>query len=396
MRKIFFSLTFVFLFLCSAYGREGQMIKEKTMPLTVIKDTLSTRSAAFLELEEDPFFNLLVSFSAEDIKQRIGKPAPELVSDFFLLLPDSLLPLSLTAQERTDVLGGKARKGIRLETSDTSNGFLDLSAPDGGRWEIFVQKMSEDDIGISLLDESPNAPAWEVLVYQSVSVPVLETIRASSYYYKNGYLVEYTGAMINGYQDCFLDLFLVQEQFSADKWQRLEQLFSEGGRKNILFALPRDGKTIKMYLNKALFEGFDIPEAYFKTVETDLSAAASEQSEEVERYSFVNAGLKYRDFVEIFIHEDGSLVGFFNEDEYDNEFKTYSFDGRVENELLYITFRNDEKPKIGDRSQWTDKPWKMLEENGSLKLSIPFRAYNYVSHKWEDTDYSFEPCDLSD
>jgi len=113
-----------------------------------------------------------------------------------------------------------------------------------------------------------------------------------------------------------------------------------------------------------------------------------------EKNCFASNGLKYGTIITLYL-ADTTVAGNIISEEYEaGKKEAADFTGTIQNEVLKIKFK-DNPPVIGDASEWTTKPWKLVTANGSKKLLIPFKAKNYENNKWEEIEYEFNKTDCN-
>ncbi|MBL7746918.1 MAG: hypothetical protein JNM19_05785 [Chitinophagaceae bacterium] len=113
-----------------------------------------------------------------------------------------------------------------------------------------------------------------------------------------------------------------------------------------------------------------------------------------EKNCFTSSGLKYETKITLYL-ADTLVLGNIISEEYEAGKKEWAdFTGTIHNEVVKIKFKGN-APVIGDASEWTDKPWKLIKANGNKKLLIPFKAKNYENNKWEEMEYEFNKTDCN-
>ena len=110
-----------------------------------------------------------------------------------------------------------------------------------------------------------------------------------------------------------------------------------------------------------------------------------------EKKCFENIGLKYNVRIEFELTET-AISGKVISKEIDGNQQTSSdFTGSINGNSITIKFAK-QAPVVGDASEWTDKPWKLVKNGSKEKLLIPFDAKNYETNKWQISEYEFEAC----
>lgn len=103
---------------------------------------------------------------------------------------------------------------------------------------------------------------------------------------------------------------------------------------------------------------------------------------------YANDGLKYKTVITVHYNIHTVTGDVTSEDMGTGTKETVAFEGKMKDDKINITFKGD-APVIGDASEWTDKQWKIVNTEGSKKLLILFKAKNYETNKWEETEYEF-------
>lgn len=106
---------------------------------------------------------------------------------------------------------------------------------------------------------------------------------------------------------------------------------------------------------------------------------------------FYLGGLKYEITIQIFIESDGQVSGTVTSNEYDMEAEaeTVSFSGTQTDGKINVKF-NDEPPIVGDKTEWLNKPWKIIKKDGKEILVITFYDMNLVTYQWDEGEWEFE------
>ena len=111
----------------------------------------------------------------------------------------------------------------------------------------------------------------------------------------------------------------------------------------------------------------------------------------MEKKCFENIGLKYNVRIEFELTET-AISGKVISKEIDvNQQTSSDFTGSINGNSITIKFAK-QAPVVGDASEWTDKPWKLVKNGSKEKLLIPFDAKNYETNKWQISEYEFEAC----
>lgn len=110
----------------------------------------------------------------------------------------------------------------------------------------------------------------------------------------------------------------------------------------------------------------------------------------IEKY-FKFEGLKYRSYLTLTMHDNGEVTGIILEDDYSEQYAVYPFYGTQKNNKLHVTF-SKERPIIGMRSEWTNKPWELRTEDDKDILCVHFKVQDFSTMKWENSTYCFEAC----
>jgi hypothetical protein len=211
-------------------------------------------------IEGDPLSETIAQYSPAQLKEIIGKTEPQDVTDLFLLLPDTdfLLYFNFTVEQRKELIQkGKTAFAftggdIELEM-DVENGYL-ASGYEGG-WEMFAKKVD----GV-----------WWIAVYENNCGEYCGTIQAKTYTFDAGKLVRHEHANLAGYQDVWLELFLDFGLLSPAQQKQANEIWKENGMAAVLFRLPRDGKTITMYIEAGPYLEAGIPESAVKEITKEI------------------------------------------------------------------------------------------------------------------------------
>lgn len=256
MKPTLFLITLLVLFF-SCMGQGGSSDKHaKNAGNEIASENIESDNYANTD-EDDPFSQLIAEYSPQQLKQLLGKAEPQDVRDFLALLPDSLC-YDYSAADRKKVAQGERVGdfgGMALGEVDTSNGYLNLSGAWEGTWEMFAKKMNG---------------TWWVAVNQQYCGPMCYTHIANTYTFKNGTLTRHTHANLAGYQDVWAELFIDFEQLTESQKKQVNEIWEENGMNAVLFRLPRDGKTITMYIDMLPYLDAEIPETAVKEVTAEI------------------------------------------------------------------------------------------------------------------------------
>ena len=108
---------------------------------------------------------------------------------------------------------------------------------------------------------------------------------------------------------------------------------------------------------------------------------------------FTNEGLKYKTVLSV-TWRGNAIRGSAASEALDGSSKQLvNFTGTATGNQLSIEFAAP-APVVGGASEWTGKPWTLDITPGKEKLSVPFKAKNHNSNKWEETPFEFSvtPC----
>ncbi|MDD3738657.1 MAG: hypothetical protein PHP31_05125 [Lentimicrobiaceae bacterium] len=209
------------------------------------------------DIENDPFREVIAEYSPEQIKQLIEKSEPQDVRDLFVLLPDDLC-YEYSATDRKKVAQGERvgeYGGIAIGELDVKNGYFDLSGAWEGIWEMFAKKQDN---------------TWWIAVNQQYCGPMCYTHIANTYTFENGKLIQHSYANLAGYQDVWLELFIDMDKLTEAQKKQANDIWEENGFESVLFSLPRDGKTITMYIENEPYIEIGIPENAFKEIKKNI------------------------------------------------------------------------------------------------------------------------------
>ncbi len=108
-----------------------------------------------------------------------------------------------------------------------------------------------------------------------------------------------------------------------------------------------------------------------------------------EQKCYSNDGLQSSTLITINYSAGSAVTGnIVNKDLATDKKEVAKFTGTLNGDKLTVTFAG-KTPVMGAASEWTDKPWT-IKKSGKEKLVIVFKAKNYDTNKWADTDYEFE------
>lgn len=207
--------------------------------------------------DDDPFSEVIIQYSPQQLKQLLGKAEPQDVRDFLVLLPDSFC-YNFSAADRKRVAQGERvgdYGGLALGEVDIPNGYLNLSGAWEGSWEMFAKKVDG---------------TWRLAINQQYCGPACYTHIADTYTFENGTLTRHTYANLAGYQDVWVELFVDFDQLTEAQQKQANEIWDENGIDAVLFRLPRDGKTITMYIDMFPYLDAEIPETAFKEITAEI------------------------------------------------------------------------------------------------------------------------------
>jgi glucokinase len=96
------------------------------------------------------------------------------------------------------------------------------------------------------------------------------------------------------------------------------------------------------------------------------------------------------------IYNEKEVAGIVKSEEYDSGKKrSTAFLGTRNGNELTVSFKKGDPPVIGDASEWTNKPWTLKKDGAKEILHIIFKAKNFDTNKWEETDYQFVMVDCN-
>lgn len=250
-------LILIVLVAFSACGN-GKTTKSQPPAEDSLSNEKNIESAGVFD-ESNPMSVLITQYSPEQIKKLLGKSAPEDVRDLFVLLPDTLC-YDYSAADRLKVARGQRvgeYGGMALsEESNIANGYIELSGAWEGIWEMFAKKENN---------------TWWIALNQQFCGSICYTHYANTYTFENGRLIQHFDANLAGYQDIWPELFIDFEQLTKTQKQQATNTWEENKEYDcVLFRLPRDGKTITMYIDKEPYVGSGIPENAFKEVSKEI------------------------------------------------------------------------------------------------------------------------------
>lgn len=209
--------------------------------------------------------DFLSNYTPEQLQQLIGKTEPHDVRDFLALIPAESC-FNYSVEERQKLMQGKGVgefSGVQIGEHDAKNGYLNLVGPFEGIWEMFAKKINE---------------IWWIAVNQQFCGPLCYTYIANTYMlFPDGDFLQSHEANLAGYQDVWLELFLDLEQLSSEQQKQAKEAWEES--RGVLFQLPRDGKTITMYIDPLPYLDNNIPESAFRKISVEIWAEGSEAVE---------------------------------------------------------------------------------------------------------------------
>lgn len=209
---------------------------------------------------EDSLEVVIAEFTTAQLQDLLGKPEPENVNDLFLLIPDEDC-FDLSVADRKNIVEAN-RVSIESDfmfysilENDITNNYLSVGGAFEGEWEMFSKKIDN---------------TWRIAVNSKSCAPVCYTSIEKTYIYENNMLIRLDHANLAGYQNTYIEMFFnfdmltdEQKEFVTYEWDDSDY--------SVLFSLPRDGKTISMYVDfytRYCCQG--IPEEAFKVVETNI------------------------------------------------------------------------------------------------------------------------------
>ncbi len=206
--------------------------------------------------EENPFVELVKEYKPEELQHLLDKAQPQNIKDFFLLLPEEDC-FEIPAELRVQMLQNKPLEQwdyMAIEEVDVENRYLNLTGPLEGKWEMYAQEV--DDV-------------WFIAVNWQVCGPACYTEIAKTYIYDNGQLILDYSANLAGYQDLWPELFIDFSMLNEEQERAAREIWEEN-KYEVLYDLPRDGKTVSMYVEPLLYIDEDIPWDAFRTVESEI------------------------------------------------------------------------------------------------------------------------------
>lgn len=249
MKKIIYFIILVSLWACSSQKKEQtdeqQNPKNDTTLRAVKKET------------ENKNLQKIATFTDEELQKRIGKLEPKSVRDLFLLIPEDCFYFGSKVEERKEMLDGKPQSpGIIVESCDEKNNYLKLTEFEG-KWEMFARQLAPE--------------LWEIIVNVQSCGEYCVTEKILCFHYKENTLFQTDNSLIKQCQDYELEKFIEPELFDKQQWQGLKETFET--EMNVLFDLPTDGKTLKVYIDdEAIFQYVaDFEQSKLKTIEIDIA-----------------------------------------------------------------------------------------------------------------------------
>ena len=254
-------LSVALLIACGSSQKENRQEDGFAADDTIVNEgTFSSSDNEMLD-EDNPFEIEVLSYSADDLKHRIGKSNPENIKDLFLLLPDKYV-FEYSLDERKQMLGGKKVGGgveMRIEDLDLKNHYLNIQGNYTGIWELCAKR--EGDF-------------WLFAINRNECAQYCFTEYAKMFSYKNGVIKELKYANLAGYQDLWPELFLDYSMLTDEQIEYIEQEWSKLTSLDfdlrVLYKLPKNGKTIEMYIDNGFFEEMPLPFEALKFVEADM------------------------------------------------------------------------------------------------------------------------------
>lgn len=235
----------------------GQIPEDITITLHKLNEGEFCSYASYEnDYNDDPFVEVKASFYSRELIRLLGKREPEIITDFFLLLPDDVC-FDLSVDERKKMVDGE-RVGewsqMAIGQKDIENRYLSLSGAFEGTWEMYAQQ----DDGF-----------WLVAVNSQSCGPLCMTDIAQSYIYEDRRLMSTNYANLAGFQDVWAELFFDFDQLTALQIEEVKEVWDDSIG-NILFRLPQDGKNITMYIDDLPYSDIDIPEKAFKEITVEM------------------------------------------------------------------------------------------------------------------------------
>ena len=145
-------------------------------------------------------------------------------------------------------------------------------------------------------------------------------------------------------------------------------------------------------------KGKDTANQSVETVESTatnpaLITPADTSRQTVVQKCYSNDGLKYSIVITINYMPENKVTGKVMSKELDSDKKEVAkFTGSVTGDKLTVTFVGT-TPMVGTASEWTGKPWTIVNKSGKESLGIIFNAKNYETNKWAETNYEFVLAD---
>ncbi len=242
-----FILIFVFVLVGCGRGKaESKTDTKSNMLDTVLLSEI---------VDDDPFSELVAQYSLSEMEKIIKKTEPLDVTDLFLLLPetDFLFYFNFSIEQRKKMLKKEMVSNVELNEIDVANGYMQSGYE--GIWEMFAKKID----GV-----------WWIAVYENNCGEYCNTVQAKTYTFDKGKLIKRSYANLAGYQDVWVELFIDFNQLTVEQQKVAYRIWEENGLDALLFRLPRDGKTITMYIEAFPYLEAGIPEVAIKEVKTEL------------------------------------------------------------------------------------------------------------------------------
>lgn len=237
-------------------GKTNAQKTEATDNTLDITDTVDAALSSEINPDDDPFSELILQYSPEEIREIIGKTDPQDVTDLLLLLPetDFLFYFNFDVEQRKRMLDGDTISYVELAEIDIANGYI-LSGYEGA-WEMFAKKIHD---------------VWWIALHENNCGEQCSTIQAKTYTFDSGKLIQRNYANLAGYQDVWLELFIDFDQLTEAQQKLANDIWEESDvSSNVLFKLPRDGKTITMYIEAYPYIEAGIPESAIKKVKKEI------------------------------------------------------------------------------------------------------------------------------
>ena len=107
---------------------------------------------------------------------------------------------------------------------------------------------------------------WWIAVNGQFCGPFCITHIANSYSLQDNHLIHHTDANLAGYQDVWVELFIDFDRLTPQQQEAARKIWEENGYESVLFKLPRDGKTVTMYIDELPYLDEEIPSEAFRQI----------------------------------------------------------------------------------------------------------------------------------